>query len=186
MFWGSLVLFLMVGILYALAFRRPKAMARYTVGQWIVGGGLIMPVVVLTALVAAAFVLGERLIPKPMEDEPPRVHAMAQQWSWQFGYDDVEGQTLQLHIPAGMPVDVVVTTSDVIHSFWVPRLAGKIDAIPGHENVLRIEADRPGTYRGVCAEFCGDGHTRMRFTVIAHAAEDYEAARAAAIARSRR
>ena len=186
MFWGAAALFLLVGALYAFAFYRPQALARFSVGQWIVGGGLIMPTIVLTALVTAAFVLGERLIPKPMEDQPPRVYAMAHQWSWQFGYDDAEGQTLQLHIPAGAPVDVVVTTSDVIHSFWVPRLAGKVDAIPGHENVLRIEADRPGTYRGVCAEFCGDGHTRMRFAVIAHAPEDYEAARAAAIARSGR
>ncbi|MHB2267267.1 cytochrome c oxidase subunit II [Aliihoeflea sp. PC F10.4] len=186
MFWGSAVLFVLVMGLFAWAFWRPGALARFSLGQWVVGGGLIMPVIVLIALVTSAFVLGERLIPKPMENQPLRVHAMAHQWNWQFGYDDAEGQTLQLHIPAGTPVDVVVTTSDVIHSFWVPRLAGKIDAIPGHENVLRIEADRPGTYRGVCAEFCGDGHTRMRFTVIAHEPEQYEAARAAAIARAGR
>lgn len=73
-----------------------------------------------------------------------------------------------LHIPASRPVDVAITTVDVIHSFWVPRLAGKFDAIPGHVNVLRIEADAPGDYAGVSAEFSGRGYTRHRFIVRAH------------------
>jgi len=87
-----------------------------------------------------------------------------------------------LHIPAGQPVDVLVTSSDVIHSFWSPRLAGKIDAVPGHENVVRLTADRPGTYRGVCAEFCGVGHTDMHFSVVAHPPEEYAQALAEALA----
>jgi cytochrome c oxidase subunit II len=186
MFWGAAVLFLMVGALYALAWYRPALLARFSVGQWLVGGGLVMPSVVLVGLVAAAFVLGERMIPRPLEDPPLRVYAQAYQWDWRFGYDDSDATTSELHIPAGQPVDVVVTTQDVIHSFWVPRLAGKIDAIPGHENVLRIEADRPGSYRGICAEFCGNGHTTMRFTVIAHAAEDYDNARETAFAEAGR
>ena len=73
-----------------------------------------------------------------------------------------------LHIPAGRPVDVEITTADVIHSFWVPRLAGKLDAIPGHVNVLRIEADGPGEFKGVSAEFNGTGYLAHRFRVIAH------------------
>jgi cytochrome c oxidase subunit II len=186
MFWGSAALFVLVGALYALAWFRPTTLARVSVGQWLVGGGLVMPGVVLVGLVGAAFVLGERLIARPLEDPPLRVYAQAYQWDWRFGYDDGEAMTSELHIPAGQPVDVVVTTEDVIHSFWVPRLAGKIDAIPGHENVLRIAADRPGAYRGVCAEFCGNGHTTMRFTLIAHAPEDYAAALAEARAEAAR
>ncbi|MFN3764452.1 MAG: cytochrome c oxidase subunit II [Aliihoeflea sp.] len=186
MFWGAALLFAMVGALYALAWWRPAMMARLSVGQWLVGGGLVMPIVVLTGLVTAAFVLGERLIARPLEDPPLRVYAQAHQWDWRFGYDDSGSTTRELHIPAGQPVDVVVTTADVIHSFWVPRLAGKIDAIPGHENVVRIEADRPGSYRGVCAEFCGNGHTTMRFTVVAHAPEDYDNARETAFAEASR
>jgi cytochrome c oxidase subunit 2 len=186
MFWGAAALFVMVGALYALAWYRPTLLARFSVGQWLVGGGLVMPSVVLVGLVAAAFVLGERMIPRPLEEPPLRVYAQAYQWDWRFGYDDSDATTSELHIPAGQPVDVVVTTQDVIHSFWVPRLAGKIDAIPGHENVLRIEADRPGSYRGICAEFCGNGHTTMRFTVIAHAAEDYDNARETALAEAGR
>ena len=75
-----------------------------------------------------------------------------------------------------MPVDINVTSHDVIHAFWIPRLAGKIDALPGHVNRLRIRADRPGRYEGLCNEFCGLGHSKMRFTVIVHRQEDYSAA----------
>ncbi len=85
-----------------------------------------------------------------------------------------------LHLPAGMPVDIVVTSHDVIHAFWVPRFAGKIDAVPGHVNRLRIQADRPGRYEGRCNEFCGLGHPEMRFVVIVHRPEDFSAALAQA------
>ena len=102
-------------------------------------------------------------------------------WAWHFEYPDRPewGRTKDLHIPAGRPVDVTITSSDVIHSFWVPRLAGKIDAIPGRANTLRIEADRPGRYGGTCAEFCGTGHTGMSFDVIAHPPATYEKTMAA-------
>ena len=76
-----------------------------------------------------------------------------------------------LYIPAGRPVDVIVTAEDVIHAFWVPQLAGKVDAIPGRRNLLRIEADRPGTHEGLCAEFCGLGHAAMRFELVAYDAD---------------
>src|SRR5690606_30660635 len=84
-----------------------------------------------------------------------------------------------LHVPAGVPIHVRIMASDVIHSFWVPRIAGKLDAVPGKVNRLRLMIDEPGEYAGVCAEFCGDGHTSMRFNVIAHSLEDLESALAA-------
>jgi cytochrome c oxidase subunit 2 len=87
-----------------------------------------------------------------------------------------------LHLPAGIPVDIVVTSLDVIHAFWVPRLAGKIDAVPGHVNRLRIRADQPGRNEGLCNQFCGLGHPGMRFVVIVHTAEDFAAALAQAAA----
>jgi cytochrome c oxidase subunit 2 len=71
-------------------------------------------------------------------------------------------------------VDFAVTSGDVIHSFWIPRLGGKIDAIPGHINTIRLMAERPGQYGGVCAEFCGEGHSAMRFSVEAHGATGFE------------
>ena len=83
--------------------------------------------------------------------------------------------TTQALITPLRPVDVAITSVDVVHSFWVPRLAGKLDAIPGHVNVLRIEADLPGTYRGLTAEYNGEGYRRHVFAVQAHDAEGWAA-----------
>ncbi|MFN3845508.1 MAG: hypothetical protein ACK4RZ_06760 [Paracoccaceae bacterium] len=80
-----------------------------------------------------------------------------------------------LQIPAGRPVDVYITSVDVIYSFWVPRLAGQLDASPGHVNILRIEADLPGDYAGVSAEYSGAGYRHHRFVVTAHDAEGWAA-----------
>lgn len=103
-----------------------------------------------------------------------RIEGHAQRWNWSFSHPEGD-QVFEdiLHIPAGEPVDIAVTSEDVIHSFWVPRLGGKIDAIPGHTNVIRIEADEPGTYWGICAEYCGEGHDGMRFQVEAHDAQSF-------------
>lgn len=174
---GSVVLALLVFVLLALVYRRPGTWRNVEPAHWIVGGGLVMPVVVLTALVGYALYAGEQLLAHPNPDVP-RVVANGEMWVWRFSYPDYPQaeETEELHIPAGQPVDVIVTSSDVIHGFWVPRLGGKIDAIPGHQNVIRLQADRPGTYNGVCAEFCGNGHAAMRFVVIAHDPAEYEAA----------
>ena len=117
--------------------------------------------------------VGERLLPR---GDAVVVEAHAYQWGWRFTHPGGVETEAELHIPAGQPVEVVVSSADVIHAFWVPRLAGKIDAIPGRENRLRIEATEPGRYAGTCAEFCGLGHAVMRFAVVAHAAEEWEAA----------
>ncbi len=177
MLWGAALLFLLVMLLLGLAFRRPDLGKRMTERSWLLFGGLVMPIVILGILVVYALYAGERLLAHPQQ-EAQRVHAQASAWQWTFSYPQTgsDGTTQDLHIPAGQPVDVVVTSTDVIHSFWVPRLAGKIDAIPGHENVLRIEADQPGVYQGVNAEFNGRGHAHMHFRVIAHDAGDYTSA----------
>jgi len=73
----------------------------------------------------------------------------------------------EIHIPVGQPLSVELRSADVIHDFWAPQLARKIDIVPGHPNYLRLEADHPGTYLGVCVEFCGTEHAWMRFQVIA-------------------
>lgn len=182
---GSMVLFVVVVGLFGLAFLRPAWLSGISARNWIIHGGITMSSVVILLLLVAAFILGERLIARPLADPPIQVQANGRMWVWEFSYPEMDGQPLTLdvlHIPAGQPVDVVVTSSDVIHSFWSPRLAGKIDAVPGHENVVRLTADRPGTYRGVCAEFCGVGHTDMHFSVIAHPPAEYAQALAEALA----
>lgn len=175
MFWGSVVLFALVLALLAISLLRPRWIAEIKPMHWIIGGGLVLPVPILVGLLIAALVLGERLLPLPGADAPMRIEAKASQWQWRFAYPDMQGSTETdvLHLPAGEPVDIVVTAEDVIHSFWIPRIGGKIDAIPGRENTIRLEADRPGTYRGICAEYCGEGHETMGFVVEAHARGDY-------------
>jgi heme/copper-type cytochrome/quinol oxidase subunit 2 len=141
---------------------------------WFWGLGLAFPLVTLAALTASGLLLGERLLPKPASDLVT-VRAEARQWAWTFGYADAPQLATDgvLHIPAGRPVDVEITSVDVIHSFWVPRLAGKLDAIPGHVNVLRVEASFPGTYAGQSAEFSGRGYREHVFLVEAHDAESW-------------
>jgi cytochrome c oxidase subunit II len=98
------------------------------------------------------------------------------QWWWQVEYPSLKVITAnEVHIPAGRPVYVTLKSVDVIHSFWVPRLAGKQDLEPGNTTHLTFEADRPGNYSGQCAEFCGDSHANMRFRVIAQTEADFEA-----------
>ncbi|MGB8435197.1 MAG: cytochrome c oxidase subunit II [Burkholderiales bacterium] len=178
---GSVVLFALVMGLFALAFLRPGWGTSVAPHRWVLLGGLVLPTVVLLPLLAYALVAGERLLPLPGAT-PPRIEVHAERWGWAFRYPDNGGVSTKglMHLPAGTPVDIVVTSRDVIHSFWIPRLAGKIDAIPGHANVLRIQADAPGRYEGRCAEFCGVGHAEMRFDVVAHPAADFPAALAKA------
>lgn len=162
---GAALLALMVFVLVALGFGRPREVAE---GRWVFGMGVWFSLAVLTLTLAGALWVGERILPHGPALE---VHAHAKQWSWTFTQPGATGPTESegvLHIPAGQPVDVLITSSDVIHSFWVPQLGGKMDAIPGRQNRLRIEAARPGTYEGLCAEFCGLEHASMRFEVIAH------------------
>ena len=177
---GSAILFALVLLLFVLVVRRPGWGSGMSPARWIVLGGLVLPAFVLVPLVAYGLVAGERLL--PLGSTTARIQAEGRQWTWIFRYPDHGGVETRnvLHLPAGVPVDIAVTSRDVIHSFWVPRLAGKIDAVPGHTNHLRFQADAPGRYDGRCSEFCGLGHTGMRFSVEVHRAEDFAAALAQA------
>ena len=168
MLGGSAVITLFVLILLVAGFGEPRATHDQ---RWTHGLGLWFSLAVLSLVLGAGLVVGERILPR--DDGAVSVQAHAFQWGWRFSHDGPDGVPVEsidmLHIPAGQPVDVLITSEDVIHSFWVPRLAGKLDAIPGRTNRLRLIADNPGTYGGLCAEFCGTGHARMRFDVQAHA-----------------
>lgn len=177
MLTGAALIFTLVMVLLALAFRKraPAPDEARHERLWVMRLGIAFPVVVLLALLAYGLVVGERLLPRAGPDVVS-VGAEARRMAWTFTYEGVPGLVTEnvLHIPAGRPVDVAVTTKDVIHSFWVPRLAGKIDAIPGHVNVLRIEADAPGVYAGRSAEFSGPGYDHFAFTVVAHDTESWD------------
>jgi cytochrome c oxidase subunit 2 len=175
MFWGSAAIFLWVSAALLLAVARPAGLRALGPQRTLAWGGVVIPLAVLTALVVSAFALGERLLAHPREPAPLRIEAVARQWAWEFRYPGGRTTTDALHLPMGRDVDFAVVSADVIHSFWIPRLGGKIDAIPGHENVVRLRADRAGAYGGICAEFCGAGHAAMRFSVEAHEREAFEA-----------
>lgn len=104
------------------------------------------------------------------------VRGVGHQWWWSFEYPEHGVTTAnEMRIPVGKPIRLTLTSNDVIHSFWVPRLAGKLDVIPNRENVMWFQADEPGVYYGQCAEYCGTSHANMRFRVVALPQEEYDA-----------
>jgi cytochrome c oxidase subunit 2 len=138
-------------------------------------GGAVMPGVVLAAVfIAALGAMRQFSTPAPAVT----IRITGHQWWWQADYVSSDGVPLfrtanELHLPVGQPVRLLLASSDVIHSFWVPRLQGKLDVIPGDTNDLRLEVRAPGTYSGACAEYCGRQHAHMMLTVVAESAEDY-------------
>jgi cytochrome c oxidase subunit 2 len=105
-----------------------------------------------------------------------KVNIVGHQWWWEFDYPDLGIVTAdELVIPAGTPVQITLTSVDVIHSFWIPQLAGKTDAVPGQINRMWISADQPGTFDGQCSEFCGIEHALMRERVVAVSPADFQA-----------
>lgn len=165
---GAGVLTALVLVLLAMGWGRARPV---NARVWTHGMGLWFSMAVLSVILGAGLWVGERILPR--DDAAISVQAHALQWGWEFTHTDASGAEMRsngtLHIPAGQPVDVLITSQDVIHSFWVPQLAGKMDAIPGRVNRARLQADAPGRFAGLCAEFCGVGHAHMRFDVVAHA-----------------
>jgi len=182
MFSVAAAVFVVVLILYLYALRRPADAeddphTARTAQRWIMGGGVLLPLLSITALLIFGIPVGRNMLALPVADgEALRIDVVGHQWWWEVNYPEI-GITLvnELHIPANTPVDLHLSTADVIHSFWVPRLAGKLDMIPGRTNLLRIAADTPGSYRGQCAEFCGLDHAHMHFIVEVHSAENFAA-----------
>lgn len=144
---------------------------------WI--GGIAFPVVVLTVLLVYGLSLTRNLT-APVPADAMRIRVTGEMWWWRVAYLDRQGRPFMLdaneiHIPAGRPVVIELESNDVIHSFWVPRLSGKLDMVPGRRNILPIQADEPGVFQGQCAEYCGGPHALMGFVVIAHDPATFEA-----------
>ncbi len=134
----------------------------------VLGLGVAVPIVLLSALFLIADVFVIRTTQAPAASKTKlTVDVVGHQWWWEVRYPGTRAVTAnELHIPVRTPVLVRATTADVIHSFWVPSLNRKIDTIPGHVNAIELDADRVGTYRGECAEFCGLQHAHMSFAVV--------------------
>jgi cytochrome c oxidase subunit II len=144
----------------------------------ILGGGAILPTVVLTILLAFGLARMPELLNPP---EQPTLHVAVsgEEWWWRFRYEPPGEAPLEtaneLRLPVGAPVRFTVTTPDVIHSFWIPSLGPKIDLIPGRVNHLVLEPTRTGEFRGVCAEYCGMAHALMAFDVVVMEAGAFDA-----------
>lgn len=138
--------------------------------RWIlVGGGVVLPVLLLAGLLAHSL----RMLPPLLEPAPEgslRIHVIGHQYWWRVQYPDSGGAVVELanelRLPAGEIVQLELETRDVIHSFWIPALGGKMDMIPGRRTRLRLEPLEPGTYRGACAEYCGTSHALMALPVV--------------------
>lgn len=135
-------------------------------------------VVVIFVFMVTSFRTGRAIASMADAGQPLVIKVTGHQWWWQVNYqDDVQSNNLvtsnEIHIPVGRPVKIKLESTDVIHSFWVPNLNGKRDAIPGYTSLEMIEADKPGVYWGQCAEFCGHQHAHMRFVVVAEPEADF-------------
>ncbi|HEY2558978.1 MAG TPA: cytochrome c oxidase subunit II [Caldimonas sp.] len=143
-----------------------------------VGYAVAASSVLLFVLLFASFLTDRALADLPL-DGAVRIDLIAHQFWWEARYDphrpSLDFTTAnELHVPVGRPVLVSLRADDVIHSFWVPSLTGKKDLIPGRESTIAFRADRPGVYRGQCAEFCGYQHAHMALVVMADSPADYE------------
>jgi cytochrome c oxidase subunit 2 len=139
--------------------------------------GIVSPLGVLVSLfgVADVYLIRQTAAPYPRQTAMT-IDVIGHQWWWEVRYPGTDAVTAnELHIPTGTRVNVVATTADVIHSFWVPQLARKIDQVPGRRNRVLLYASRPGRYRGQCAEFCGFQHANMSLFVIAQPPAAYRA-----------
>jgi cytochrome c oxidase subunit 2 len=181
-FWITTVVTVVVLAVLALAVRRgtrtgnapadERDLLRY------VGVATAVTIVVLFSILIRS-VMTSRAIASERISDVMRIEVTAYQWWWAVEYQHPEPEQRvrtanELHIPVGKTVAIKLLAADVIHSFWVPSLAGKLDAIPGHEATLWLRADRAGVYRGQCAEYCGHQHAHMAFVVIAEPPEQFE------------
>lgn len=134
-------------------------------------GWTIAPAVLLAALAIPTVSTIFALAREPEGALP--ITVTARQWWWEYDYGDGAITANELHIPTGRPIRLALESGDIIHSYWIPKLAGKQDVVPGRTNHLTIQADRPGTYLGTCVEYCGLSHANMRVKAFAHSPDDF-------------
>lgn len=176
LFAGGAVIFVAVMALMVLSLRRGARSV--TPRWWIFGAGFAFPVVVLSALLIWSTWRSAELTPQTSKGALS-IGVTAKMWWWEVRYHDpASGREIasanEIRIPVGRPVYLGLTSTDVIHSLWVPALNGKMDTVPGRVTGLTLRADKPGVYRGQCAEYCGEQHARMALHVVAMPPEEFD------------
>jgi cytochrome c oxidase subunit 2 len=139
----------------------------------------IVPAVILAVMAVFTIPVIFQLNDKPTGKDVIHIKVTGRQWYWEYQYQNQDEKfftATEMHIPVNRPIamDITAPRDGVIHSFWIPELNGKKDAVPGHDDFLKFEADKPGIYLGQCAEYCGLSHADMRMRVIAQSESDYE------------
>lgn len=181
LFWwmvgGAVVIWAGVVALTVFALRhRPSAERGRWTARLIIGGGVVVPTVVLCGLL----IYGLAMLPRLLEPAPAgslRITVVGEQWWWRVRYHRESGpveSANEIRLPVGRPVGFDLESPDVIHALWIPALGGKVDMIPGRRTHLTLHPTRTGTFRGVCAEFCGTSHALMAFDVIVMEAGEFE------------
>jgi cytochrome c oxidase subunit 2 len=183
LFWwmtaGSIVVWLGVIALLVYSVRtRPESFTRRKARMMIVGGGVVVPVLVLTVLL----LYGLAPIPALLAPAPPgslKIAVSGEQWWWRVHYLPPGQHPIplanEIRLPVGEPVEFHLESPDVIHSFWIPSLGGKMDMIPGRKTRLVLTPSRTGVFRGACAEYCGASHAWMAFSVVVQDREEFDA-----------
>ncbi len=181
MFWiSAVVVAVVVGFIVVAALRGGQR--RGPVDQRPVRWGepfvVVAGLVVSGAILGGTFVVSLRVLDvlsEPPEEPRLSIEVVSHNWWWEVRYPNGVVTANEIHIPVGEPVEIVLATADIIHSFWVPQLQVKKDHIPGVENSMWLVADEPGRYRGQCAEYCGLQHAHMEFDVEAAPREVFDA-----------
>jgi cytochrome c oxidase subunit 2 len=140
---------------------------------------LTITVAILFMFLLVSFSVGRSLTAELAHKNAITIEVTAHQWWWEARYPDPAASNIfttanEIHIPVGVPVTFDLKAADVIHSFWVPNLMGKKDLIPGKNNVIWLQADKPGVYRGQCAEYCGLQHAHMAFWIVAQPPGEFD------------
>jgi cytochrome c oxidase subunit 2 len=177
LFGAGALIFAAVMVLLALSLRRHERPLRPAL--WIAGAGVVFPVVLLTGLLGWSTWRSAQLAPQG-SGKALAISVTGKMWWWEVTYRDPAGgreiaTANEIRIPAGRTVYLGLNAADVIHSLWVPALAGKRDMVPGRVTGLTLRADKPGVYRGQCAEYCGTQHAHMALHVVALAPAEFDA-----------
>jgi len=180
--FGAAIFLLVIALLFAALLRGrrgtsdtvPDRASLDTGRNWPIWGGIVLPLIVI-GIVFGYNIYTLAAVENPFGKPAVKIEVVGRRWWWEVKYPEQSVITAnEIHIPVGVPVQIQLQSADVIHSFWVPELHGKMDLIPTRINKIVLQADQTGVYRGECAEFCGLQHAHMGLMVVAEKKADFD------------
>lgn len=175
---AALIWAIVMGLaLYAMLLRPDRRHGRH-VSFWVIGGGVAFPSVVLLALLVWGLSTMPGLHAPTRDESADRIEVSGERWWWRVRYVSADGTSIEsaneLRLPLGRRIDIELVSPDVIHSFWIPSLGGKLDMIPGRRNRYSLKPTQLGVFNGVCAEYCGTAHAQMLFKAVVMPVDEFE------------